>query len=248
MPLPGQRVEIALDGLLGAPPQFPSAVVPHDVAVVVVAVQAERLSELRITGAMPDVAGQDVAMVACGLVAAGMAGCSPACAAGRVRAGTAADYPVVDEAEGRGGEGGEHGGMRGYLVRDAMASGQARADHLVGVLPVGLGTRGTDGRAAVAARLVDHPVGQVLSGDIAEEFTGGEVDVPDGAVQPNRASASGRRPDVIEPGIVVTASGAGKRGLGSTWRDGPRCRGPSAPGVVCHPVVPGTGTARMTVR
>ena len=42
--------EVAFDGLLGAPPQLAGEVVPDDLVVVVVAVQAQRLAEPRIVG------------------------------------------------------------------------------------------------------------------------------------------------------------------------------------------------------
>jgi hypothetical protein len=48
----GLAVEVAFHGLFGAPPQFPGLVVPYDVGVVVVAVQAERLPEQLVTRLM----------------------------------------------------------------------------------------------------------------------------------------------------------------------------------------------------
>ena len=73
----GGLVEVAFDGLLGAPPQFSGVVVPHDVGVVVVAVRAQRLAE---AGVVAVVAGEAVggpAVGAGGQVAAGVAGLGP---------------------------------------------------------------------------------------------------------------------------------------------------------------------------
>ena len=49
-------------------------------------------------------------------------------------------------------------GWRGDGVGDAFAAGEAGADELVGVGAVGLGARGADRGAAVAAGHVEHPV------------------------------------------------------------------------------------------
>ena len=173
----GELAEVAFDGLLGAPPQFAGLVVPDDVGGVVVAVRAQRLAEPGVVAAVPGEAGVVAAVRAAAGVAAGVAGLGPAGAAGLVGAGVLADRAGVDRAEGRGGEGDEHGRVGGDGRGDAFAADEPGAEELVGVAAVGLGAAGADGGAAVAARLVDHPVGHADRGDGAQEFAGGGVDV-----------------------------------------------------------------------
>ena len=177
-------VEVAFDGLLGAPPQFAGVVVPHHVGGVVVAVRAQRLAELGVVAAVPGEAGGGAAVLAGDGIAAGVAGLRLAGAAGLVGAGVLADRAGVDGAEGRGGEGDEHGGVGGDGGGDALAADEPGADELVGVAAVGLGAAGAGGGAAVAARLVDHPVRHADRGDGAQELAGGGVDVADVAAQP----------------------------------------------------------------
>ena len=126
-PLAGELAEVAFDGLLGAPPQFPGLVVPHDVGVVVVAVRAQRLAEPGVVAVVAGEAGSCGGRVraAAGL-AAGVAGLGPARAAGPVGAGVLADWAGVDGAEGRGGEGGEDGGVGGDGGGDAFAADRVR--------------------------------------------------------------------------------------------------------------------------
>ena len=141
-------------------------------------------------------------MLAGGGVTAGVAGLRPAGAAGPVGAGVLADRAGVDRAEGRGGEGDEHGRVGGDGRGDALAADEPGADEVVGVAAVGLGAAGAGGGAPVAARLVDHPVRHADGGDGAQELAGGGVDVADVAAQPDGAGAGGGGPDVIEPGVV----------------------------------------------
>ena len=129
-------------------------------------------------------------------------GCGLAGAAGLVGAGVLADRAGVDRAEGRGGEGDEHGRVGGDGRGDALAADEPGADEVVGVAAVGLGAAGAGGGAPVAARLVDHPVRHADRGDGAQELAGGGVDVADVAAQPDGAGAGGGVPDVIEPGVV----------------------------------------------
>lgn len=68
----------------------------------------------------------------------------------------ASDVPVVNRAEGRGGEGGEDDRMPADGVGYALASGQATADDLVGVIGVDPGAVRALRFAAVAARLVER--------------------------------------------------------------------------------------------
>src|SRR4029077_3719059 len=102
----------------------------------------------------------------------------------------------------RGGERDEQGRVGGDGGGDALAADESGADELVGVAAVGLGAAGAGGGAAVAARLVDHPVWHAEGGDGAQELAGGGGDVADVAAQPDRAGADGGVPDVIEPGVI----------------------------------------------
>ena len=154
----GELVEVPFDGLLGAPPQFAGAVVPHHVGGVVVAVRAQRLAEPGIVAGVAGEAGQLAAVRADSGVAAGVAGLGLAAAVGLVGAGVQPDRAGVDGAEGGGGEGGEHGRVGGDVRGDAFAADQPGADELEGVPPVGFGAGRAGGDAAVAAGFVDHPV------------------------------------------------------------------------------------------
>ena len=152
-------------------------------------------------------------MRAGGGVAAGVAGLGPAGAAGPVSAGVLADRAGVDRAEGGGGEGDEHGRVRGDVRGDAFAADEPGADDVVGVAAVGLGAAGAGGGAPVAAGLVDHPVGHADRGDGAQELAGHGVDVLDVAAQPDGAGAGGGVPDVIEPGVVSGVVQSGEYAL-----------------------------------
>lgn len=79
--------------------------VPHDLAVVVVAVQAEWLPDPFVSLAVPVWAGQRFAVGPDGPVSAGPARLG--------HAGAAVCYAAVYGAEGFGGEGGEHGQVSG---------------------------------------------------------------------------------------------------------------------------------------
>ena len=151
---------------------------------------------------MAAVAGQGAPVRAGSGVAAGVAGFGLAPAVLLARAGVEADGAGVDGAEGRGGERDEQGRVGRDGGGDALAADESGADELVGVTAVGLGAAGAGGGAAVAARLVDHPVRHAEGGDGAQELAGGGVDVADVAAQPDRAGADGGVPDVTEPGVV----------------------------------------------
>ncbi len=200
--VPGELVEVAFDGLLGAPPQLACVVVPHDVGGVVVAVGAERLAEPGILAGVAGEAGGRAAVLAGGDLAAGVAGLGRALAAGLIGAGVLSDRAGVDLPEGGGGEGDEDGGMGGDRRGDALAADEPGADHVVGVAAVGFGAAGAGGDAAVAAGLVDHAVRHPQGGDGPEELTGSGVDVADAAAQAYRAGAGGGMPDVIEPSVI----------------------------------------------
>ena len=151
---------------------------------------------------MPGEAGSGAAVLARGGITAGVAGLGLAGAAGLVGAGVLADRPGVDGAEGRGGERDEQGRVGGDGRGDALAADESGADELVGVAAVGFGAAGAGGGAAVAARLVDHPVRHAEGGDGAQELAGGGVDVADVAAQLDGAGAGGGVPDVTEPGVI----------------------------------------------
>ena len=175
----GELAEAAFDGLLGAPPQFPGLVVPHDVSGIVVAVRAQRLPEPGIIGPVADEAGGWLSVFAGDGVAAGVAGFGSAGAAGLVLACVLPDRAGVHGAEGRRGEGDEDGGMGGDLGSDALPAGQPGADELVSIAAVGFGAAGAGGDTPVAAGLVDHAVRHPQGGDGAQELAGGGVDVAD---------------------------------------------------------------------
>ena len=80
-------VEVAFDGLLGAPPQFACLVVAHHVGGIVVAVRAQRLAELRVVAAVPGEAGGRAAVLARDGITASVTGLGLAGAAGLVGAG-----------------------------------------------------------------------------------------------------------------------------------------------------------------
>src|SRR5207253_974827 len=111
-----------------------------------------------------------------------------------------------DVAERGCGERREHGVVTGDGVGDAFAADQAGADELERVAAVDLCAARADGGAAVAARFVDHPVGQVGDRDAAA-VSGGRVDVLDVGGEADRAGTPGGRTDVVQPGVVVAATG-----------------------------------------
>ena len=142
-------------------------------------------------------------------VAAGVAGFGLAVAVLFAGAGVAADGPGVDRAEGRGGEGGEYERVPGHGLRDALASGQPGADQVEGVAPVGFGATRAGGGPPVAARLVDHVVGQVVSADRAGDLSGRGVHVADGAAQQDGPGTGGCSPHMGQPGVVSVQPGRG---------------------------------------
>jgi len=230
----GQRGEVAFDGLLGAPPQFAGVVVPHGVGGVVVAVHAQRLTQLGVSDTVTGEAHVWAAMLTGAAVAAGVAGFGTAGAVGPVGAGVVADDAGVNGAERRGGEGGEDGWVGGDGFRDAFAAGQAGADELVGVAAVGLGAGRAGRGAAVAAGLVNHPVRHAEGGYRAQQLAGARVDDPQISVQADGVGAPGGGPDVIEPAeVAVTAPGksavGGPRWGHAGWGEGGHQAAPPSP-------------------
>jgi hypothetical protein len=162
---------------------------------------------------MAAVAGQGPPVRACSCVAAGMTGFGLAVAVLLACAGVEADGPGVDRAEGRGGEGREHDRVRGDGIGDALAARQSGAEQVEGVAAVGFGAAGAGGSAAVAAGLVDRPVGQVVGADRAGYLASDLVDVADVTAQQYGPGAGGGGPDVRQPG-VVGVSPDGRSGVG----------------------------------
>ena len=197
-PVAGELVEVAFDGLFGAAPQFAGVVVPHHGGGVVVAVRADRLPKPGIIAAVAGEAGQ-LAAVRAGLgVAAGVAGLRFAGAVGFAGAGVPPHGPGVDGAEGRGGEGREHGRVSRDVFGNAFAADQPGAEELEGVTAVDLGAGRAGGGATVAAGFVDHAVRQGRGGGGGEDFAGGGVDAVDLAAEADGVGASGGGPDVIK--------------------------------------------------
>ena len=195
----GGAGELAADRDRGPAPQFGGVRVPDDGGGVVVAVRAQRPSQGGVGVFVPLPAGQTAAMLAERGFAAGAALGGPA--AGQLAAG-------VHGSEAGGGEGGEHARMRPHRVGDAFAAGEPGADQLVGVAPVGLGAGRADRGAAVPARGVDHPVGQGVGVQGAEDLAGGGVQVADRAAEPDGADAAAGGGGPGEPCVVVVAGGA----------------------------------------
>lgn len=203
--------EAAVGGLLGAPPQFAGEVVPDDLVGVVVAVQAQRLAEPRIVGVVAGEARCGLPVWAGAGGAAGAAGCGTAVATLPGAAGVARHVAVVDGAEGGGGEGGEDDRVPADRGGDALAAGQAATDDLVGVAPVDPGAVLTYRFAAVAARLVERSVGQLVGVQPARDAAGVPVDGGDGAGEADRASAAAGGAGVLQP--------AGEFGRGGAVQD-----------------------------
>lgn len=96
---PAHRSEVAFDRLLGASPQLPGEVVPDDLVVVVVAVQAQRLPQMRIVWVVSGEARHGLPVHAGRRGSAGVAGCRAAVAASPAGAGVSWDVPVVHRPE-----------------------------------------------------------------------------------------------------------------------------------------------------
>jgi hypothetical protein len=213
----GELAKVTFDRLFGATPQFPGRVVPHHVGAVVVTAGTDRLAQPWVVAVVAGETHDRRAVLAGGGVAAGVAGIGAAGAPGPVGTGVVANGAGVHRAEGGGGEGGEHGRVRGDGLGDALATDQPGADDVVGVAAVGLGAGAADRVAAVPACLVDHLVGYVAGGVGPKQLPGRRVDDAQVAVQTHRVSASGGGPDVIEPGEVAV-TGARQRGVGGPAR------------------------------
>ncbi|GFJ76468.1 hypothetical protein Phou_006480 [Phytohabitans houttuyneae] len=143
-------------------------------------------------------------------VAAGVAGFGPAVTPAPTLARVPLDVAGVHEAERGSGQGREDGRMAGHVFGDAFAADEAGADELVGVALVALGAGGADGGAAVAARLVDHPIRHAGRIDRGEDAAGVGLHGEAGAGEPDRPDASGGPAHVGEPVLVVRSGGAGQ--------------------------------------
>src|SRR5439155_1233175 len=133
---------MAGDGDGGAPPQFRRLLVPDDLCVVVVAVQAQRLPQRLLVG----------------IVSAGAAQVDPMRAQLGVAAVAALQLPAVftaptgvHDAEAACGEGGEHRRMCGDRGGNSFAADEAGAHELIGVAAVDFSAGGAGGGPAVAA-------------------------------------------------------------------------------------------------
>src|SRR5262249_62238787 len=178
------------------------------------AIQTEGLAQGAVVAVVPGEADQRLTVLADAVVAAGVARAEAAGTPRPVGASVAADGPGVHRAERGWGEGCEHGWVGGDGVGDAFAANQARADQVVGVASVSLGTGGADRVPAVPARFVDDLVGHVAGGDRAEQFPGRQINGAQDAVEADRGGASRSGPDVIEPGEVVISATGERRGGG----------------------------------
>jgi hypothetical protein len=181
---PGHAGQSPAQGNGEPAPQFGCAGVEKDRAGVVVAVRAQRFGELGVFAGMPLAAGQPVAVRADLAASAGSAPQDPAVFRSE----------SVDQAERRCGERGEHAGMAGDRLRNALAAAQPGADELVCVRPVDLGTGRALGSAAGLAGDGQDAAGLVDGGVAVEQFAGGPVDVVDAAAEQNRLQASTRMP------------------------------------------------------
>jgi hypothetical protein len=119
--------QVAFGGLFGAVPQFGGVQVKHDVVVMVVAVQAQRLAQHRVTDVMPGPADRRSPMVTEAGVAAGVAGLGSAVAVPPIPAGVPGDVAAVHGPEAGGGEGEEHRRMLRDRSRDAFAADEPGA-------------------------------------------------------------------------------------------------------------------------
>src|SRR5262249_39989929 len=124
--------------------------------------------------------------------------------------GSAAQEPTVslavdmDRPERWRGQRSEDAGMAGNGLGDSLAAAQSRADELIGVRPVDLGTGRALGGAAGLARDRQDATGLVDGGVAVQQFAAGPVDVIDAATQQNRLQAS--------PGVAGGAYGDGVGG------------------------------------
>ncbi|NHO83465.1 hypothetical protein HA073_20870 [Micromonospora sp. CMU55-4] len=200
--------EVAVERLLGASPQLAGEVVPDDLVGVDVAVQAQRQAQPRIVGVVTGEAHHGLPVRADAGVAAGAAGRGSAVAALPAAAGVAADVPVVNRAEGRGGEGGEDDRVPADRGGNALAAGQSATDDLVRVASVDPGAVPADRIAAVTARLVERAVGQFVGVLLAEDSAGVAVDGGDGAGEADRAGAAAGGAGVLQPAGELRRSDA----------------------------------------
>lgn len=100
-------------------------------------------------------------------------------------AGAPAGGAVVDRAEARRGEGGEHARVDGDVFGDALAATQTGGDQVEGVAAVDLGTGRAAGRAAVVAadeELTGRKAGRFETVEDVADLAGAGVDVVLGAV------------------------------------------------------------------
>jgi hypothetical protein len=182
-----------------APPQLADRVVPDHGAVVVVAVQAQRLAEARVVLVVQLAARQRHAVRADRRVAPGAAVARLAVRAVPLR---------VHRAEARCRQRDEHHRMLRDRFGDALAAAQAGDQQLVGVPAIGLGARRTDRGAPVAARLPEHAVGLGVGREHAPA-PGRVLDV-DVALEAHRPRAVARRAQLRLKAREVRPAGAAR--------------------------------------
>jgi hypothetical protein len=132
-----------------AAPQLAEQVVPHDGALVIEAVRAQRLPEARVLGGVHAAAGQRDAVAADRPLPARMA---------PERLTVRAEDVGVHDPERRCCERREERRVPGHGVGDAFAAFEAGRDEVVGVAAVALRARPADRLPPVAARLSEDPV------------------------------------------------------------------------------------------
>jgi hypothetical protein len=136
----------------GAPPQLADVRVPHDLPVMVVAVQAQRQPEHVLVLVVLPRAPQVRPVRARSRLPPRPARQHPASASGP---------PCVDQPERPRCQGHEDRRMAGHFGRDTLPASQASRDELPRVLPVPLRAGRTHRRPPIPARLVDHAGGRV---------------------------------------------------------------------------------------
>jgi hypothetical protein len=136
------------------------------------------------------------------------AAAAPAVRAARLGSGRVADLhpPVadpcrVDGTEGGRGEGDQQPRMRGHGVGEALAADKPSPEQLVGVGAVDLGAGLAAGGPPGAARLQQHPVGQLGAVKDAHRLAGGLVDLAGAVDQANRPLAEAGRADLRAPAV-----------------------------------------------
>ncbi len=198
---PGECGQVAAEGVGEALPQHGRDRVEEHRAGVVIAAGAQRLPEHVVICTVADRAGDDPSVRARFPVAAGVAG---------------QDAPIalaagVDRAEGWGGERDEQARVRAHRFGDAFAAGQAGADEVIRVRPIGLRAGGAARGAAGLAWDAQHAVGFLVGAVAVQEPAGGAVVVLHGAAEVDRLPAAAGVADLGGPSGKAGVVQAGDR-------------------------------------